>query len=450
MSLNRHIKLDPSINAKLKDAGGMNLLTTKENPNLDVFDEHESEVRSYCRNFPVIFSRGKGYTLWDKEGNEYLDFFAGAGALNYGHNHPKMKEKIIEYIENDGVTHGLDMATEAKEAFINKIQDTILKPRNMQYKLMFPGPTGTNSVESALKLARKVTGRETIMSFTNAFHGMTLGALSITGNESKRHGAGVSLHNTVVMPYDHFFDDQTDTARYLERFLEDKGSGVSRPAAIILETVQGEGGINVADFDWLKRIDTICKKWDIFLIIDDIQAGVGRTGPFFSFEPAEIYPDIICLSKSIGGYGLPFALTLIKPEHDIWSPGEHNGTFRGNNLAFVTATEALCFWEDDTLTKEVNQKGEKVHKFLESIVEKYPKLNGHVRGRGLMQGLVSNVEGLTDAITCTAFEKGLITETAGINDEVIKIMPPLNIDHDALDKGLAILEESIKEVVNQL
>ncbi|WP_416148320.1 diaminobutyrate--2-oxoglutarate transaminase [Salipaludibacillus sp. HK11] len=426
------------------------MTTIKEKPNLSVFDEHESEVRSYCRSFPVIFTKAKGSTLWDQAGNEYIDFFAGAGALNYGHNHPLMKEKIMEYIEKDGVTHGLDMATEAKEELIQKLQETILKPRNMSYKIMFPGPTGTNSVESALKLARKVTGRETVMSFTNAFHGMTLGALSITGNEGKRQGAGVSLHNTVVMPYDNFFDDQTDTARYLERFLEDKGSGVSKPAAIILETVQGEGGINVASFDWLKRIDAVCKKWDILLIIDDIQAGVGRTGPFFSFEPAGIDPDIICLSKSIGGYGLPFALMIMKPEHDIFSPGEHNGTFRGNNLAFVTATEAIRFWEDDSLTKEVIRKGEKVRNFLGSMVDKYPKLNGSVRGRGLMQGLECDVEGLTDTITCTAFEKGLITETAGINDEVIKVMPPLNIDDDALDKGLAILGESIKEVVSKL
>ncbi|MBM7570878.1 diaminobutyrate--2-oxoglutarate transaminase [Aquibacillus albus] len=418
-----------------------------EKTNLDVFKQHESEVRSYCRSFPTIFTKAQGYKLWDGEGNEFIDFFAGAGALNYGHNHPKMKEKLMAYIESDGVTHGLDMATTAKEEFIEKLQSTILSPRNMEYKVMFPGPTGTNSVESALKLARKVTGRETVMSFTNAFHGMTLGSLSITGNQSKRHGAGVSLHNTVVMPYDNFIDNQTDSVQYIERFLEDKGSGVSKPAAIILETVQGEGGINVSSFDWLKRLEALCKKLEIFLIVDDIQAGVGRTGPFFSFEPAGIKPDIICLSKSIGGYGLPFALTLIKPEHDIWDPGEHNGTFRGNNLAFVTATEALSFWEDDTLTNEVNKKGEKVQEFLKSLAEKYPKLNGSVRGRGLMQGLVCDVDGLADAICCSAFEKGLILETAGIDDQVIKVMPPLNIDDKALDEGLAILEESIKEVL---
>ncbi|WP_209121269.1 diaminobutyrate--2-oxoglutarate transaminase [Alkalihalobacillus sp. BA299] len=423
--------------------------TVQDKPNLNVFKEHESEVRSYCRSFPAVFTKAIGDKLWDQDGNEYIDFFAGAGALNYGHNHPKMKEKLLEYIKSDGITHGLDMATEAKEKFITKLQETILNPRNMKYKVMFPGPTGTNSVESALKLARKITGRETVMSFTNAFHGMTLGALSITGNQFKRHGAGVPLHNTVVMPFDEFMGEETDSVDYIERFLEDNGSGVSKPAAIILETVQGEGGINVASFAWIKRIEELCRKWDILLIIDDIQAGIGRTGSFFSFEPAGIEPDIICLSKSIGGYGLPFALTLFKPEHDIWEPGEHNGTFRGNNLAFVTATEALAFWEDDSLVKQVERKGEKVHQFLKSLVQKYPDLKGEVRGRGLMQGLVCHVEGLASTICCTAFEKGLIAETAGINDEVLKVMPPLNIDDEVLDKGLSILEESIKAVLKQ-
>ncbi|MRH41752.1 diaminobutyrate--2-oxoglutarate transaminase [Aquibacillus halophilus] len=421
--------------------------SVQEKSDLKVFNEHESEVRSYSRSFPTIFTKAKGDKLWDENGTEFIDFFAGAGALNYGHNDSKMKKKLMDYIESDGITHGLDMATDAKEAFIERLQNIVLKPRNMDYKMMFPGPTGTNSVESALKLARKVTGREMIMSFTNAFHGMTLGALSITGNEGKRHGAGVSLHNTVVMPYDKFIGDDTNSVHYIERFLEDKGSGISKPAAIILETVQGEGGINVSSYEWLKGIEDLCRRLDIFLIIDDIQAGVGRTGPFFSFEPAGIKPDIICLSKSIGGYGLPFALTLIKPEHDIWDPGEHNGTFRGNNFAFITATEALRFWENDTLEKEVERKGEKVRKFLDQLVANYPKLKGEVRGRGLMLGLASNVEGLANAICATGFKKGLIMESAGINDQVTKIMPPLTINDETLDQGLKILEECVQEVI---
>jgi diaminobutyrate-2-oxoglutarate transaminase len=415
---------------------------------LKVFETLESEVRSYCRSFPTVFTKASGYQLWDRDGREYVDFFAGAGALNYGHNNPRIKAKLIDYLKDDGITHSLDMATEVKEKLLERFHDVILKPRKLQYKVMFPGPTGTNSVESALKLARKVTGRDTIMSFTNAFHGMTIGSLSITGNKLKRIGAGIPLTNSISMPFDGYFGSEIDTISYIERFLEDNGSGVSLPAAIILETVQGEGGINVASFNWLRKIEELCRRWNILLIVDDIQVGCGRTGPFFSFEPAGIYPDIVCLSKSIGGYGLPMAMTLIKPEYDIWEPGEHNGTFRGNNLGFVAATEALSYWESDQFSRETLKKGEKVRLFLEKLAQHYPEMECEVRGRGLIQGIAIAVDGLAEKICTVAFERGLIIETSGPNNEVVKIMPPLTIDDKGLEKGLNILEESF-ECVNK-
>jgi diaminobutyrate-2-oxoglutarate transaminase len=309
---------------------------------------------------------------------------------------------------------------------------------------MCPGPTGTKSVESALKLARKVTGRETIMSFTNAFHGMTIGSLAITGNKFKRKGAGMPLHNSISMPYDHYFGSEIDTVSYIERYLEDSGSGISLPAAIILETVQGEGGINVASFDWLRKIEELCRRWNILLIVDDVQVGCGRTGPFFSFEPADIYPDIVCLSKSIGGYGIPMSMTLIKPEYDLWDPGEHNGTFRGHNLGFVAATEALSYWKNDQFSREILEKGEKIRLFLEKLAQHYPEMEGDVRGRGLIQGIAIGIDGLAEKICAAAFERGLIMETSGPNSEVVKIMPPLTIDEKGLEKGLNILEESFK------
>lgn len=416
---------------------------------LRVFEELESEVRSYIRSFPTTFVKAKGHTLWDAEGKEYIDFFAGAGALNYGHNHPRMKEKLISYIADDGITHSLDMGTQAKAKFLEKFNDTILKPRKLDYKVMFPGPTGTNTVESALKLARKVTGRDLVISFTNAFHGMTLGSLSITGNAFKRDGAGIPLHNSVSMPFDNYLGNEIDTVDYLERFLEDNGSGVALPAAIILETLQGEGGLNAASYEWIKRIEEICRRWDILLIVDDVQVGCGRTGPFFSFEPAGIQPDIVCLSKSISGYGVPMALTLIKPKYDIWSPGEHNGTFRGHNLAFITATEALTFWETDKFSQEIQEKGAKVEQFLERLVAQYPEIQGTVRGRGLMRGVACGPEGLAENICAAAFERGLIMETSGPNSEVFKIMPPLTIDHDALNRGFEIIEASVKACLNK-
>lgn len=416
---------------------------------MDIFANLESEVRSYCRSFPTVFTKAKGYKMWDEAGKEYIDFFSGAGALNYGHNDSKMQQKLIEYITSDGITHSLDMASTAKGEFLTKFNEVILQPRNLDYKVMFPGPTGTNTVESALKLARKVTGRTDIISFTNGFHGMTIGSLSVTGNSFKRKGAGIPLQNTVTMPFDNFVDDDSDSLDYLESFLEGSGSGVDTPAAIILETVQGEGGINAASPEWLKHVEEICKRWDILLIIDDVQAGIGRTGSFFSFEAAGITPDIVCLSKSLSGYGLPLAVTLIRPDLDIWAPGEHNGTFRGNNHAFVTATAALEYWEDPKFEAGIKKKSQMVYSFLEEMVEKYPELEGHVKGRGLMVGISSGIDGLSEKVAAEAFKRGLIMETSGPKDEVFKLFPAINIDEDGLKAGFEIIEESIKAMVKE-
>lgn len=424
----------------------MSIVTEVSNIAMDVFEKHESEVRSYSRSFPTVFTKAKGYKLWDTHDQEYIDFFAGAGTLNYGHNNDKMKKALIQYIENDHITHSLDMATVAKGKFLHTFHEVILKPRNLDYKIMFPGPTGTNAVESALKLARKATGRTNIMSFTNAFHGMTLGSLAITGNESKRNGAGVPLTHTVSMPYDNYLK-QTDSLKLIESFLENSSSGIDLPAAIIVETVQGEGGINAASMEWLQGIEKICRNFEILLIIDDIQAGCGRTGTFFSFEPAGIKPDIVCLSKSLGGFGLPMSITLFKKELDIWEPGEHNGTFRGNNLAFIAATEALSYWETDTFANEINQKAELLTQFIEKIVHDYPELRAEARGRGLMQGVACHVDGLSKRICDEAFQRGLLMETSGSNDEVFKFLPPLIIDEAGLEKGFSIIEESIKSVL---
>ncbi|MGG1664020.1 diaminobutyrate--2-oxoglutarate transaminase [Brevibacillus sp. NRS-1366] len=416
---------------------------------LSVFDQMESEVRSYCRSFPVVFTKASGHTVWDRQGKAYIDFFAGAGALNYGHNSPAIKKKLIEYLQNDGITHSLDMATEAKEALLTQFHEIILKPRGLSYKVMFPGPTGTNSVEAALKLARKATGREMIMSFTNGFHGMTLGSLAATGNRMKRNGAGVPLSHVIALPFDNYMGKDIKTTDYIERLLEDDGSGVPLPAAMILETVQGEGGIHVASASWLKQIEAICQKHDILLIVDDVQAGCGRTGPFFSFEEAGITPDIVCLSKSIGGFGLPFSLTLLRPELDIWLPGEHNGTFRGNNLGFIAAAEALQYWKDHGFSEAVKEKGDLVQGHLSQLVQTYPDLSGEVRGKGLMQGIAIGVDGLAEKICSQAFERGLIMETSGPKSEVMKVMPPLTITKEALRKGLNILEESVNDCLER-
>ncbi len=414
---------------------------------LKVFEDLESSVRSYIRSFPAVFSRAQGSRVWDVDGREYIDFIAGAGALNYGHNNPRLKERLVAYIQEDGITHSLDLATSAKAGFLEAFQDVILKPRGMSYKVMFPGPAGTNAVESALKLARKVTGRTTVMAFTNAFHGMTLGSLAATGNRFKRGGAGLPLTNTVIMPYDQYVDGEMDTADYLEQVLDDEGSGIPLPAAIILETVQGEGGVNVARGMWLKKIEKLCRRREIVLIVDDIQVGCGRTGPFFSFEPYGLNPDLVCLSKSLSGYGLPLSVTLIRPEMDIWDPGEHNGTFRGQDLAFLTATEALAYWRTDALTQGTLDNAERVRTVLQDIADAYPSLEATVRGRGLIQGLALGRAGMGAKISQAAFQRGLMAETSGPEGQVLKLLPPLTIDLATLDQGLQILRESVVSVL---
>ena len=414
---------------------------------MKIFDEIESEVQSYARSFPRIFNKAQGEFLYDEEGNKYLDFLAGAGTLNYGHNNPVFKEKLLEYIHNDGITHGLDLHTKAKGEFLESFNEKILKPRNLEYVMQFTGPTGTNAVEAALKLARNITGRENVIAFTNGFHGVSLGSLAATGNSHHRGAAGVSLSGTSRLPYDGYLGDQIDTTVYLDKVLTDSSSGIDKPAAVIVETVQGEGGINAASFEWLRNLEKVCRKHDVLLIVDDIQAGCGRTGTYFSFEEAGIYPDIVTLSKSLGGYGLPFAVVLFRPELDHWKPGEHNGTFRGNNFAFVTAKAAIDhYWSDSRFSEEVKKKGEYVSRRLAEIVDQYGDGNFTTRGRGMFQGINCVNGELAEKITRSAFKQGLIIETSGAEDHVVKLLCPLIISEENLTRGIDIIENTMRKV----
>lgn len=417
--------------------------STLSQPSLpDEYTNIESEVRSYCRGWPTVMDTAQGSWVTDVDGRRYLDFFGGAGALNYGHNNPALKQALIDYLMSDKIVHSLDMATVAKTDFLRTFNDVILAPRKLDYKVQFPGPTGANAVESALKLARKVTGRESIINFTNAFHGMTLGALSVTGNSMKRAGAGIPLVHATPMPYDNYFDGVTEDFHWFERVLDDSGGGLNRPAAVIVETVQGEGGVNVARAEWLQALEQLCRKRDILLIVDDVQMGCGRTGPFFSFEEAGITPDIVTLSKSISGYGLPMALTLFRRDLDVWTPGEHNGTFRGHNPAFITATKALeTYWQDSTFSDETLSKGTLMRDLMEKMAANRDGISA--RGRGMVQGLKFEDADLAGAVCKAAFERGLLAETSGPADEVVKLLPPLTTSEADLTAGLEVLDESI-------
>ncbi|MFD5378950.1 diaminobutyrate--2-oxoglutarate transaminase [Streptomyces griseoincarnatus] len=419
---------------------------TVSRPASDVFERLESEVRSYCRGWPAVFDRAYGSRLFDEDGRPFLDFFSGAGALNYGHNNPVLKRALVDYIEGDGVTHALDMSTAAKRTFLETFQEVVLQPRELPYKVMFPGPAGTNAVEAALKLARKVKGREAVVFFTNAFHGMSLGSLAVTGNAFKRAGAGVPLVHATPMPYDEWPDGEDPAFRWFDRLLAGEGSGLNAPAAVIVETVQGEGGINVARSEWLRALAGLCRRRDMLLIVDDIQMGCGRTGAFFSFEQAGIVPDIVTLSKSVSGYGLPMALTLLRPELDVWQPGEHNGTFRGFNPAFVTATAALEeYWRDGRLQKQTLARGEQMEQGLAALAASRPAVASEVRGRGLAWGMEFADPSRAAAVCARAFELGLLLETSGPRDEVVKLFPPLTIDEQELEEGLALFASAVRQ-----
>lgn len=412
-----------------------------------IFEEMESEVRGYVRAFPAVFDTAKGAYLYDEQGNEYIDFFAGAGTLNYGHNNPLISSALIEYLQRDGIVHALDKATVAKKNFLQKFRDTILAPRNLDYKIQFTGPTGTNAVETALKLARMVKRRSNIIAFTNGYHGLTMGALAVTGNDFYRDESYGARNNADSVPFDGYLGPNVNTIDYLRKFLEDGSSGVDLPAAIIVETIQGEGGINVASAEWLRALEQLCRDLDILLIIDDIQMGNGRTGTFFSFEDAGIKPDMITVSKSIGG-GLPMAILLMRPELDQWQPGEHTGTFRGNNLAFIAATQALTYWDNDDFSDAIKYKGQIMKDELEKIIAKYKdQLDIELRGRGMVWGLDIDRSGFAAEVSSEAFANNLLIELAGADDNVVKFLPSLIINEETLRSGIAIIDHVIGELL---
>jgi diaminobutyrate-2-oxoglutarate transaminase len=423
----------------------MNTLST--NNDASVFDRVESCIRSYSRSFPKLFNKAVGATIYDAHGGSYTDFLAGCSSLNYGHNDPDLKQALIDYIGQDGIAQGLDMFTDAKAQFLSSFETLILKPRDMDYRVQFTGPTGANAVEAAMKLARKVTGRTNIIAFTNGFHGVTLGALAATGNAKHRGGGGTPLSGVTRTAFDGYFGAEINTADLLEQQLLDPSSGIDAPAAIVVETVQGEGGLNAASPAWLRQIQAIAKAHGALFIVDDIQAGCGRTGGFFSFEGMGISPDIVTLAKSISGMGLPMALTLMKPEHDIWAPAEHNGTFRGNSHAFVTARAALeKFWSTDVFAKEVAANADLLAERLGRIVAAHGL---SLRGRGMMLGVDAGSGDAAAAVCATCFEQGLIIETSGSHDEVVKVLAPLTIKPAQFSAGLDTLEAAFHAILGR-
>ncbi|KAB7762959.1 aspartate aminotransferase family protein [Xanthomonas maliensis] len=410
-----------------------------------IFERHESNVRSYCRKFDAVFVRAAGSELVDQHGRRYIDFLAGCGALNYGHNDPEMAEALIAHIRTGGIALSLDLYSPAKQAFIEAFVTRILQPRRLAHRLQFTGPTGANAIEAALKLARMRTGRHNVIAFSNAYHGLSMGALALTG--SRHHRMDLAHAGVTRLPYDGYAGAAVDTAALLEQMLDDPSSGIDPPAAIVLELIQGEGGLNVASPEWLQRVFAAAQRHGALIIVDDIQAGCGRSGRFFSFDGLPLVPDLVVLSKSLSGFGLPFSLLLVAPEHDCWRPGQHTGTFRGNNHAMCTGAVALHkFWADDALSHQAVLRGQRIDDALRRMAAQVP--GARVKGRGMFLGLDLRDGALAGAVSAQAFAQGLLIETAGAHDEVLKVMAPLTTPDALLQEGLDMLSHALRAALD--
>ncbi|MGC1024545.1 diaminobutyrate--2-oxoglutarate transaminase [Pantoea agglomerans] len=433
--------------------------------------EFESNVRSYPRKLPFAISKAQGVWITDVENNQYLDCLAGAGTLALGHNHPDVLQSIQNVITSGLPLHTLDLTTPLKDAFSEYLL-SLLPGQGKEYCLQFTGPSGADAVEAALKLAKKHTGRSGIISFSGAYHGMTHGALSVTGNLSPKEAVDGLMPEVQFMPYPHLYRCPLGIGGeagvkaltyYFENLINDVESGVRKPAAVILEAVQGEGGVNPAPAEWLQRIRKVTKEHGILLIIDEVQAGIARTGKFFAFEHAGIEPDIIVMSKAVGG-GLPLAVLGIKKEFDAWSPGHHTGTFRGNQLAMATGLTTLKLLKDNNIADKVAAQGEWLKGKLGELQQRYPVI-GNVRGLGLMIGieLVKPDEAadhmgsfpadgeLSALVQKKCFENGLILERGGRHGSVLRLLPSLLITDAELDVFMdkfenALLSAGVKPV----
>jgi diaminobutyrate-2-oxoglutarate transaminase len=416
----------------------------------------ESNARAYPRRLPITLASARGVKVRDVEGREYIDCLAGAGALALGHNHTVVVDAIRRALDAEVPLQTLDLATPLKDQFTRELFDSLPSGFADQFKIHFCGPTGADGVEAALKLARTATGRKGILAFHGAYHGMTQGALSVTGDLGPKAGVGGPIVDVQFAPFPSEYRcpfglgaeaGATASANYLERLLDDPNCGILPPAAIILEVVQGEGGVNPAPDDWLRRVREIASRHDVLLIVDEVQTGLGRTGRFYAFERAGIVPDIVVLSKAIGG-GLPLAVLLYRRDLDVWRPGAHAGTFRGNQLAFAAGAATIRYVLHERLERHAEVAGQRLQQALEAIAEEATCI-GDVRGRGLMRGVeicepadrcASNgvapppSSEMARRIQQECLRRSLIVELGGRLGSVVRFLPPLIVSLGEIDE----------------
>ena len=415
---------------------------------MNVIERYESTAQSYVRSAPVIYQRAGGAELFDENGNSFIDFYSGGGPLSYGHNHLNVCSALIDYLCKDGVLQTREKSSVAKREFIRKFVKSILEPRGLNYKMLFTDPASGTAAEIAMRLARRDRQRSNIVAFTNASHGLTDGAATVTSRKSSKYENGDHRGQTVFMPYCGYFGPDVDTIAYFRKYLEDGSSGIERPAAVIVATVQDDGGVHVASDAWLKALEVLCREFGVLLILDETQTGCGRCGHFFSFERAGIVPDMVLVSNAIAG-GLPMSLLLMRPDLDHWRPGEQVGVFQGDSLAMVAATELLSLWDNKAFGAEILVKGMELERALKAMVSSFPQRSTAIRGTGMVWGLDFGAAASASVVSGWALEAGLVVEGARLRDEVLLVMPPVTISDEHLREGLRRLGAVVSQFLER-
>ncbi|TWJ44228.1 Diaminobutyrate--2-oxoglutarate aminotransferase [Bacillus paralicheniformis] len=435
---------------------------------LEQQNRRESNARSYPRRFPLAMQTAEGVLVTDADGKQYYDCLAGAGTLALGHNHPVVIEAIQKMLDEKRPLHTLDITSEIKEEFVSEVFASLPEAFAKRAKIQFCGPTGGDAIEAALKLVKTATGRRTILSFHGAYHGATHGTMALSGNLSPKENVQGLMPDVHFLPYPYEYRcpfgrggeaSHKLSSAYIENMLDDPESGILQPAGMIFEAVQGEGGSVPARAEWIKEMRRITKERGIPLIIDEVQTGIGRTGKMFAFEHAGIIPDVIVLSKAIGG-SLPLSVVIYDQDLDQWGPGAHIGTFRGNQMAMAAGSATLKYIKEHDVLSHVEKVGAKLMQELQDIQEHVPEIDD-VRGRGLMIGAEivaphkkQNANGsypadaeLASVIQRKCFEKGLIVETGGRHGSVIRFLPPLIVTEAQIDDIITIFREAVYEAV---
>lgn len=425
----------------------------------------ESNARTYPRRLPLALQRAYGVYVEDVEGRRYLDCLAGAGALALGHQHPVVVEAVRNTLAEGIPWQTLDITTPVKDRFVEELFSTLPQEFTDQARIQFCGPSGADAIEAALKLVKTATGKRSILAFHGAYHGMTHGALGLTGEIGPKLAVSGLMADVHFLPFPYAYRCPFElggeagwraSLAYIERLLDDSNSGITPPAAMILEAVQGEGGVIPAPAPWLRDIRRITRERGIPLIIDEVQTGAGRTGRLYAFEHADILPDVLVLSKAVGG-GLPLSAVVYREELDLWQPGAHAGTFRGNQLAMAAGAATLRFIREHRLDRHAAEMGERLLGHLRGVKVDSPGV-GDVRGRGLMLGVeIVDAKAAPDRlgvhppcrelarrIQAECLHRGLILELGGRQGSVVRFLPPLIVTAGEVDRIAAIFQDAVK------